>query len=179
MSSTYIYILKDTSVSLWGLSGKERLHRMLRRHADVEIIEDLSSLAVDSKVLLMRADFLFDSRLFQPMFDLEEDTAITASYSQEIVAVWSKADSAEQIVAELLGEVESEQLGLLPLQEPQNLVHAYDSRLLKYDPAEILAIDDQNKAFLENELFDGSYKGITDFVTKWLWPLPARISGAR
>jgi hypothetical protein len=27
----------------------------------------------------------------------------------------------------------------------------------------------------QNRIFDASYKGITDFVTKWVWPLPARI----
>src|SRR6185295_9499511 len=30
-------------------------------------------------------------------------------------------------------------------------------------------------AALERHLFDGSYKGITDLVTKWVWPAPARL----
>ena len=29
-------------------------------------------------------------------------------------------------------------------------------------------------AALERHLFDGSYKGVTDLVTKWVWPAPAR-----
>ncbi len=176
MSRTYIYILNDTAVSLWGLSGKERLNRMLRKYAELEIIEDTSSLPIDSKILLLRADFLFDSRLFEPMFALPEGSAISASGSQEIVAVATKTEFAEQIVADLLGESESEGLGSMSVQGPENLVHAYDPRLLKYDPAEILAISEENRTLLENELFDGSYKGITDFVTKWLWPLPARAA---
>jgi phosphatidylglycerophosphate synthase len=176
MSKTYIYILNDTAVSLWGLSGKERLQRMLKKYADVEIIEDLPSLSIDLKILLLRADFLFDSRLFEPMFALQEGRAITASHIEEIVAVVTSTEFVEQIVGELLGQTERERLGKISLQGPAKLVNAYDTRLLKYDPAEILAINDENKAFLENEIFDGSYKGITDFVTKWLWPLPARAA---
>jgi len=176
MIRTYIYILNDTTVSLWGLSGKERLNRMLRKYAELEIIEDTSLLLIDSNILLLRADFLFDSRLFVPMFALPEGSAISANGLQEIVAVATRTDFAEQIVAELLGESESERLGTMPVQRPKNLVHANDPRLLKYDPAEILAISEENKAVLENELFDVFYKGITDFVTKWLWPLPARAA---
>ena len=45
--------------------------------------------------------------------------------------------------------------------------------LKKKDPPYILPISEQNKPLLEQELFDGSYKGVTDFVTKWVWPVPA------
>ena len=149
---------------------------MLSKYAERETIEGTSSLLIDSNILLLRADFLFDSRLFVPMFALPEGSAISANGLQEIVAVATRTDFAEQIVAELLGESESERLGTMPVQGPENLVHAYDPRFLKYDPAEILAISEENKTVLENELFDLFYKGITDFFTKWLCPLLARAA---
>ncbi len=43
----------------------------------------------------------------------------------------------------------------------------------KKDPPYILPITENNRKLLEKELFSGSYKGVTDLVTKWLWPLPA------
>jgi len=38
----------------------------------------------------------------------------------------------------------------------------------------VVEVTEQNKQIIENYLYDKSYKGITDLVTKWWWPLPAR-----
>jgi phosphatidylglycerophosphate synthase len=38
----------------------------------------------------------------------------------------------------------------------------------------VLEITPERRRELERHLFDGSYKGVTDLVTKWLWPRPAR-----
>jgi hypothetical protein len=54
---------------------------MLRKYEELEIIEDTSLLLIDSNILLLRADFLFDSRLFVPMFALPEGSAISANGS--------------------------------------------------------------------------------------------------
>ena len=45
--------------------------------------------------------------------------------------------------------------------------------LKKRDPPYVLPIRTDNRQTLEAELFTRSYKGVTDLVTKWLWPLPA------
>jgi phosphatidylglycerophosphate synthase len=37
-----------------------------------------------------------------------------------------------------------------------------------------LPVTPENKPNLERRLFDASYKGVTDLVTKWVWPHPAR-----
>jgi phosphatidylglycerophosphate synthase len=47
-------------------------------------------------------------------------------------------------------------------------------KLLKSEPAAVLAITPERRPALERHLFDGSYKGVTDLVTKWVWPRPAR-----
>src|SRR6185295_18166533 len=41
-------------------------------------------------------------------------------------------------------------------------------------PPVVLAVRPDRAAALERHLFDGSYKGVTDLVTKWVWPAPAR-----
>ena len=40
-------------------------------------------------------------------------------------------------------------------------------------PPYVLPIRTDTRQTLESELFTRSYKGVTDLVTKWLWPLPA------
>ena len=36
-------------------------------------------------------------------------------------------------------------------------------------------INASNRADLESHLYGNAYKGVTDFVTKWWWPRPARV----
>lgn len=57
---------------------------------------------------------------------------------------------------------------------PKELTGGYDPRLRKYDLAHVVEVTQQDKRTIENYLYDKSYKGITDLVTKWWWPLPAR-----
>ncbi|MBN9126197.1 MAG: CDP-alcohol phosphatidyltransferase family protein, partial [Nitrosospira sp.] len=45
--------------------------------------------------------------------------------------------------------------------------------LKKRDKPYVLPISKCNRSQLESELFVRSYKGVTDLVTKWLWPMPA------
>ena len=45
--------------------------------------------------------------------------------------------------------------------------------LKKRDRPYVLPISNENRRTLESELFARSYKGVTDLVTKWLWPVPA------
>jgi len=59
-------------------------------------------------------------------------------------------------------------------ETPETLVNAYLMELRKFDVPYLLPISDKNRRSLEKRLFDGSYKGVTDLVTKWLWPTPAR-----
>ncbi|MFT5132997.1 MAG: phosphatidylglycerophosphate synthase [Gammaproteobacteria bacterium] len=176
MSKLYISILKDTDVLLWGLTGEQRLRRMFSKHAGVEIIEDISELPANTTVLLLRADYLFDPRLLQALLTAQEEFALFATNSEQVSALRAKSEYAQTLASELLGESEKILLLTLTSKQPADLISAYDPRLLKYDAAEILPINEENKDYLENEIFDASYKGITDFVTKWLWPVPARAA---
>ena len=62
----------------------------------------------------------------------------------------------------------------MPSYTAEQLTGGFDPRLLKFDLSHVVRITKDNKKRLENYLYDKSYKGITDLVTKWLWPLPAR-----
>jgi phosphatidylglycerophosphate synthase len=56
----------------------------------------------------------------------------------------------------------------------EDLSPVYVADLLKSDPVKILAVRAERRDELERLLFDGSYKGVTDLVTKFVWPAPAR-----
>ncbi len=174
MKPLFVYLLKDTETLLWGLSGRSRLQRMLEAKEGVALVEALEQIPDESTVLLLLSDYLYDPRLLANLLSGSDQLALKASASDDIVAVRIAAGDASQARQELSGESEASLLVELPSVLPEELVKAYDARLLKYDPPEILAINEANKKQLENELFNGSYKGITDIVTKWLWPVPAK-----
>jgi hypothetical protein len=55
------------------------------------------------------------------------------------------------------------------------LVLPYSATLRKTDPPYLFPAQPENVAEIETRIFAASYKGITDLVTKWVWPRPARV----
>jgi phosphatidylglycerophosphate synthase len=51
---------------------------------------------------------------------------------------------------------------------------SFQEKLRKFDPPFVLPISAEKRRHLEQQLFAWSYKGVTDLVTKWVWPLPAQ-----
>jgi phosphatidylglycerophosphate synthase len=76
----------------------------------------------------------------------------------------------------LEGDDEAGDLRGIEVRTPENLSPAYVEKLLKSDPPTVLPIREEQRGVLERHLFDGSYKGVTDLVTKWIWPGPARVA---
>jgi phosphatidylglycerophosphate synthase len=62
----------------------------------------------------------------------------------------------------------------LNIETPDTLVPKTHIRLKKVQPGFALPINADNSRSLERHLFKTAYKGITDLVTKWVWPAPAR-----
>ena len=52
---------------------------------------------------------------------------------------------------------------------------AYNSALRKREPPVLERLTPQTVRAVEKRLFQGSYKGVTDLVTKYVWPAPARV----
>src|SRR3546814_16107599 len=54
------------------------------------------------------------------------------------------------------------------------LVGSYNSRLRKREIPFLGALDASTVSAIEKRTFAASYKGVTDVVTKYVWPWPAR-----
>jgi len=171
-----VLLLGDSEIVLWGLTGRERLARMLAGRSDVRVVADTGEVPAGGRLLLLRADFLFDPRLVSALLALEENTAVRGGESSDIAAVKTTREGADAARAILEGRCGKEAPEGFRVAAPADLAGAYDPRLLKYDPPTILPIIPGNRTVLEHELYNGSYKGVTDFITKWLWPRPARLA---
>ncbi|MDT8345422.1 MAG: CDP-alcohol phosphatidyltransferase family protein [Thermohalobaculum sp.] len=77
--------------------------------------------------------------------------------------------------APLLGESDAARLeaaGLTPAS-PEALAGTYDHALRKRALPYAVSVSADGAAAVEERLYAGSYKGVTDLVTKYVWPRPA------
>ena len=165
--TTFAHIIEDSPSSLWGLSARERLRRQLAR-AGVDLIDDLEALSEGDTAVLLRGDYLYDDRVIK---GLAESTNTLLRIQGKPVAAHVPA-AIVRPACEVI-RAEAEDLPGTRTQTPQTLTSAYQEQLRKAEPPFVLPVTLANRRTLERRLFAGSYKGVTDLVTKWLWPRPA------
>lgn len=94
-----------------------------------------------------------------------------------LVAAHARAGADLEAVAALVeaGEADTAalRLNLLEPGSPETLAGTYNHELRKREAPYALCVPETGAAAVEERLFHGSYKGVTDLVTKYLWPRPA------
>ena len=125
----------------------------------------------DAPALLLRADHLYDTRVIAALINLQEDIIL---YSQGGMAVAIRtAGKNVPTLLEALSRENMETFSNIKKYTLKDLQLGIQQNLKKKEPPYILLISCADREALEWELFAGSYKGVTDLVTKWLWPIPA------
>lgn len=177
-----VWILTEphqADLTVWGLSGTERLRRALRAAGVPN--EQIGSGPVPQAhpgtdtLVIFRSDYVFDDRLVRTMLTAK-DTVLFAS--QMIVAVHvetSHLPKALRLLRNGILQTPEDQHPELRRATPTDLVSAYTATLRKTDLPYLFRVRLENLAEIESRIFAASYKGITDLVTKWVWPVPARI----
>lgn len=171
----YAVVLGDSPVRLWGLTPAERLERQLRR-AGVGLWRDgIDALPADASVIMVRADYLYDSRVVTGLAKAQQVLLQVDDGGRTVpVAAHVAADQA-RAVGELLGggRTGTAPAGVAAVTVEQ-VAQGFEEVLRKLDRPFVLPITEENRSALEQLAFSGAYKGITDLVTKWLWPVPAQ-----
>jgi phosphatidylglycerophosphate synthase len=137
--------------------------------------EPAGPVAAGDSVLLLRGDFLYDQRIIKNLV-ANVGIVLEANTPQGLrpVAAHVAGDLAEQMETLLANDGLGNYPQGLRRETPDTLVAAFMKELLKFDVPFLLPITAKNRRALEKRLFAGSYKGVTDLVTKWLWPVPAQ-----
>ncbi|MGE0483393.1 MAG: CDP-alcohol phosphatidyltransferase family protein [Gammaproteobacteria bacterium] len=163
-------IIGTNTLELWGLDARERVARQLRG-LGVTLLDDLARLpATTSQVLLIHADYLFEVRTFKGL--LAHPGAALACPADGQVAAALLEPATAQVVAANWPASDTLPAGVV-LLEPAAL-EAFDGHLRKTAPPLLEPLAAARRDELESLLYGNAYKGITDFVTKWWWPRPAR-----
>lgn len=186
----YIHVFDETPVRLWGLSSSQRIRRELEWElsslkargsglacgATLEFVDTLEQLPPDAEVVLFRGDYLYDVRIITNLIDTPDTLLQVNSTGVTVtVAAHTRAAAAGRVMEHIRGSGRPLP-GKFTIATPDTLVSRAQVRLKKAHAAFVLPINQDNSRALERHLFRTAYKGITDLVTKWVWPAPARMA---
>ncbi|WP_235919150.1 CDP-alcohol phosphatidyltransferase family protein [Aureimonas psammosilenae] len=165
-----VIVLGSGSVDIWGMSSGERLRRSFARVGmrDVRFgAGDLPPAGIPA--ILIRADHVFDQRLIEALVK-SPGTALVPDGGQPVLAVHT-LDAAASL--------EADEQGLSPAgletRTPAGLAGSYNNKLRKREEPFLLPLTRQNLPAIRDRTFQASYKGVTDFITKHVWPPPAKV----
>jgi phosphatidylglycerophosphate synthase len=167
-------ILGSSTVQLWSLDNGERLHRLMRRAGLRPAAEDDSG----TSCLLIRADHVYEESVIKALIRQPRQVLITEDGQPVAAHLLSGGDiaSAEQMLQTAQRPtVVSLPRGLEAISNPAGLATTYNHALRKRAKPYVLPLTSETAPAIEKRMFDGAYKGVTDFVTKYVWPFPAMM----
>jgi len=171
----YAHIIKKSPVQVWGLTSCQRLRRVLDGARVTDIVENIASIPQNCSVLLLRGDFLFDDRLVDYMVETVDILLqVPGAQTDVVVAAHVSSDLALQALEVVAGNLTAASLPGVNIETLETLSVSFQQRLRKFEPPFVLPVSPENRRHLECRLFNWSYKGVTDLVTKWVWPHPAQ-----
>jgi phosphatidylglycerophosphate synthase len=156
---------------LFSLSSRERLRRAFRR-AGVETELPAGELeSGEGSAVVIRASYVFDEALLKAIVS-KPGAALRAS-DGEIVAAHGKGVENIRAAFAAVSELDEAATAHFIVQDAEALASAYQKALRKRANPILLPLDGADPAAIERALFGSSYKGVTDLVTKYIWPVPA------
>ena len=164
-------ILGESPVSLWGLSARQRLQRQLQA-VGIPCLSAEESVPSGQAAILLRADYLFETRTLEALSE-KENAVLCCSTDSGRAAAICEAELVDSYGAALMDADVATPEGSALLQPSE--LQAFDVNLRRAEPPLLEPITQQTREQLEHQLYGNSCKGITDLVTKWLWPKPAKV----
>lgn len=164
-------VVGDAPVRLWGLSSRQRIGRQLQR-LGVGIVDTADAAAGACSVLVVDAGWVYDEPLVAALVLAADGTLLVDEASGRAVAAKVDADQAAAIATALLQAADP----AIPLDRrtPATLASHYNNKLRKRETPYLLPLSAATLTSIEKRMFSGSYKGVTDVITKYVWPTPAR-----
>jgi len=171
--------LNDVSLSvrLIGAEGprlfsRTALERARRMFAGLDVADASAPMPTSGRLLLLRADHVLDDALAGPLA-AARDLALASSNTPGVAAI--AIDAARVAEGRTLLDGTSDdcaRAGLATVTPPQ-LAGAYRAKLRNRVPPYALSSRAMAPRAVERVMYDATYKGITDVVTKYVWPTPA------
>lgn len=149
---------------IWGMSAAERLAKIFQRTG----LAAPGGESAGRTAVVALADWVFDENLIKALA-ARPGAALIGPEGRPVAA---HVPAGEAGAAARALEAGDDLPGLARL-DPAEL--AYNHALRKREAPVLERLTPANVRAVEARLFQGSYKGVTDLVTKYVWPRPARI----
>ena len=171
-------LVGSCDVRLWSLPQAERWRRLLDRAGIADFGPAGAPLPSHGSVVLVRADYVLDDGSIRALVARRGCLlAVEVSGGRRAVAAHVDATGVAGAVALLaagrLPEAEAAAAGLT-VMSPAELGSSHNEALRKRARPFAVALGAATRDEAERLTFAGAYKGVTDFVTKYVWPAPAR-----
>jgi len=174
----YALVSENSPVRLWGLDSSQRLQRQLReiskestvKFRDICWLTDGDDAPANGRILLVNGHFLFENRTLKGL--LEYADSILLHKDNTTAAAFVGAGQLEQVLAHMRDQKRQFPDGLCTMYTSD--LEAFDENLRRSTTPLLEPVSASRKTELENKLYGNAYRGITDLVTKFLWPKPAK-----
>jgi phosphatidylglycerophosphate synthase len=157
--------LHESTTTIWGLTPRQRLQRALARAGAVNSA---------SPGLVFRADTVFHENLVKALLAQPGKVLIDAA-GRPCAGHARDADELQTIVKAIGKGTRSAIPDTITQVDPGTLASTYDQALRRKGAPYLLPLDSHPPAAIERRMYTDSYKGVTDLVTKYVWPEPALL----
>ncbi|MBC7908620.1 MAG: CDP-alcohol phosphatidyltransferase family protein [Rhodospirillaceae bacterium] len=160
-----------TPVRIWGMVPVERLRRSLARAGVWDSGPWTGQAPVEpGAVLLLLGDHVYDDGLVDALAHTP-DTALVRGDGRTVAVNVSRSRADEIAQAMVAGE---EPPADLPRRKGSELVQGWVLKQRKRAVPLVMPVSAELRTAVEDRLFVAAIPGITDVITKYLWPLPAQ-----
>lgn len=169
-----VSLIGDGGIALWGMTPKARLIRALAKSKRPAAYADQPP--TGAAAALLRADWYLEPRVLTAILDNPGVIVTARSQAGETVIA---AHAPAEAVADVRQLVAAGGLGGAPIPAGMRVVTvddicgAYNKALRKAEPPLVASMREHSERAIEWAMYRAAYKGVTDIVTKYVWPIPA------
>lgn len=167
--------LGSCATRLWGISGDERARRTVLKAGATALAADLDAAAAAPACLMIRADWVVDPALVSVLAKQVGSLLVTRGEGGRLIPLAAHVSGADvAATAAALGGDAPWPATLTVIEHDPAQPSIYLQILRKRLTPAVLPLTEDTIDAAERATFSGAYKGVTDLVTKYAWPAPAR-----
>lgn len=168
-------IVGTCPIQLWSLTGTERARRTLKRAGISVIAADANAAAAAPSCLMVRADWVVDPTLVSLLVkDAPGGLLISGGIAVAAHVAGSDVAAISAILAAPVVEIAALPNHIRVTEHDPAAPFIYLPLLRKRLKPVVLPLSEASIDEAERATFKGAYKDVTDVVTKYVWPTPAR-----
>ncbi|HUR43990.1 MAG TPA: CDP-alcohol phosphatidyltransferase family protein [Aestuariivirga sp.] len=171
-----VYIVGTCDTCAFALPQAERLRRGLVDMAPFRFHAALDDAPEGRSALVVRADWVIEKRILQALTAADGRVLRQPSGSGHVYAAAfvtrEKLNDAIQLLADQPAQPPA-WLCSVKVGSAAEIGGHYERKLRKREAPVAAELTAASRDAVERALFRSAYKGATDFITKYLWPVPA------